>query len=87
MKRLDSDMEIKVNSKENPRLFQAIPRIFQGFSEQIKGFPKDAKPYATAKPGVKGGAVIATPGSKPGGIQGNVGRPTFSWIATPPKPV
>ena len=28
---------------------------------QTKGFPKDAKPYATAKPGVKGGAVIATP--------------------------
>jgi len=27
--------------------------IFEGFSEQIKGFPKDAKPYATAKPGVK----------------------------------
>jgi hypothetical protein len=48
LKRLDSDKEIKVNSKENPRIFQAIPRIFLGFSIQIKGFPKDAKPYALA---------------------------------------
>ena len=45
-------MEIKVNSKENPSVFQAIPMIFQGFSTQrrkdaktqIQGFPKDAKP-------------------------------------------
>jgi hypothetical protein len=66
LKRLDSDKEIKVNSKENPRIFQAIPTIFQGFSRQIKGFPKEAKPYATAKPGVKGGAVIATSGSSHG---------------------
>ena len=77
MKRLDSDMEIKVNSKENQSVFQAIPMIFEGFSEQIKGFPKDAKPYATANPGVKGDADIATPGSKPGGkrSRGTSGAP------------
>jgi hypothetical protein len=31
LKRLDSDKEIKVNSGENPRVFQAIPTMFQGF--------------------------------------------------------
>ena len=59
LKRLDTDMEIKVNSKENPRIFQAIPRIFQGFSHEIEGFPKMRR-TAPAKPGVKGGAVIAS---------------------------
>jgi len=43
LERLDSDKEIKVNSKENPSVSQAIPTIFRGFSMQIKGFPKDAK--------------------------------------------
>ncbi len=49
LKRLDSDKESKVNSKENRRILQAIPMIFRGFSRPIKGFPKDAKLYATAK--------------------------------------
>src|SRR5271165_6106098 len=40
LKRLDSDKEIKVNSKENPRVCQTIPRNFQGFSREIEGFPR-----------------------------------------------
>jgi hypothetical protein len=42
-----------VNSKQNPRIFKAIPRILQRIFPGIKGFTKDAKPYPTAKPGVK----------------------------------
>src|SRR5271165_4526488 len=38
LKRLDSDKEIKVNSKENPRVCQTIPRNFQGFSRKSKDF-------------------------------------------------
>ncbi len=77
LKRLDSDMEIKVNSKENPSVFQAFPTIFQRFSKQIKGFPKNAKPYAAAKPGVKGApSSRAAPGSSPGGSDpGTSGAP------------
>ena len=37
LKRLIPDMEIKVNSKENPSVFQTIPRIFQAFYKEIKG--------------------------------------------------
>ncbi len=59
-------MEIKVNSKENPRLFKAIPRTFQGYSTQIKGFPKDAKAVPDCQARRQRSAVIATPGSKPG---------------------
>jgi hypothetical protein len=65
-------MEIKVNSKENPRIFKAIPRIFPGFSPQIKGFPKDAKPRATAKPGVK---RMRRHRERSEAIQKNVGAP------------
>ena len=49
LKRLDSDKEIKDNSKENPRIFQAIPSIIQGVSRQIKGFQRMRSPYVTAR--------------------------------------
>src|SRR5208282_5506679 len=55
LKRLDPDKEIKVNSKENPTVFQAIPTIFQGFSKEIKGFPKSAK--TRASPEVRSGGI------------------------------
>jgi hypothetical protein len=38
LKRLDSDKEIKVNSKENPSVIQTYPRIFQAFSKESKDF-------------------------------------------------
>ena|SRR5271166_1394317 len=54
LKRLVSEKEIKVNSKENPRTFQTIPRIFQGISKKIKGFPRNTKTHMTAKQGSVG---------------------------------
>ena len=53
LKRLISDKEIKVNSKENPSVFQTFPRIFQAFSKESKDFQgmetRAAAPTMTAR--------------------------------------
>ena len=39
LKRLDSEKEIKVNSKKNPTIFQTIPMIL-GFPGKFQGIPR-----------------------------------------------
>jgi len=76
--------------KENPSLREAKSKPGEGKSKPgeekskvfpfresslFKGLRRALTPFAAAKPGVKGGAVIATPGSSPGGSRGTSGAP------------